>query len=74
MEFVECHLVLEKRPAEFRLIVNIGDFSNRFSLRSSLCAEPLGNRVGAVLELLKERRRNSKEVNTRKCRNLADLE
>lgn len=73
MEFVECHLVLKKGPAEFRLIVHIGDFGNRVGLRSGLCAELLGNRFGAVLELLEERRRDSEEVNTRECPDLADL-
>ncbi len=74
MELVECHLVLKKRPAEFRLIVDKGDFGNRVGLRSGLCVELLGNRFGAVLELLKERRSDSEEVNTRECPDLADLE
>jgi hypothetical protein len=74
VEFVECHLVLKKRPAEFRFIVHIGDFGNRIGMRSNLCVELLRNRIGAVLELLKEPRRDSEEVNTRECLDLADLE
>lgn len=65
MEFVECHRVLKKHPPEFRLIVDIRDFGNRFSLRSGLCVKFLGNWVGAILELLKKRRSNSEVVNTR---------
>jgi len=66
MKLVECHLVLKKRPAEFWLIVDIGDFGNWISLRSGLCVELLGNRLGAVLEILKERRCDSEEINSRK--------
>jgi hypothetical protein len=74
VEFVECHLILKKRPAEFRLVVDIGDFGNRLSLCSSLCAKLPGNRIGAVLEFLKERRSDSEEVYARECQDLADLE
>lgn len=65
VEFVECHLVLKKRPAEVRLIVDIRDFGNRFSLRSGLCVKSLRNWVGAVLELLEKCRSDSEKVTTR---------
>jgi hypothetical protein len=74
MEFVERHLVLKKRPAEFRLIVDIRDFGNRFSLRSGLCVKFLRNWVGAILELLEKCRSDSEVVNSRECLDLADLE
>ena len=74
VEFVECHLILKKRPAEFWLVVDIGDFGNWLCLSSSLSAKLPGNRVGAVLEFLKEGRRDSEEVYARECPNLADLE
>ena len=74
MEFVKCHLVLKKRPAELGLVVHIGNFGNRVGLRSGLCVELLGNRLGAVLELLKERRRDSEEINTRESLDLSDLQ
>jgi hypothetical protein len=74
VEFVECHLVLKKRPAEFRLIVDIRDFGNRFSLRSGLCIEFLRNWGGAIFKLLEKCRSDSEVVNTRECLDLANLE
>ena len=56
MELVEGHLVLEKLPAEFGLIVNIGDLLDWFGLCGGLCIEPLGDGIGALPQLLEERR------------------
>lgn len=56
MELVEGHLVLEKLPAEFGLIVDIGNFLDWLGLCGSLCVEPPGDGIGALPQLLEEGR------------------
>lgn len=56
MELVEGHLVLEKLPAEFRFIVDIGNLLDWLGLCGGLCVEPLGDGIGALPQLLEERR------------------
>ncbi len=63
MELVESHLVLKELPAEFCLIINIGDFLNAIDLGSGLWAKLPRDRIRAVPQLLEERGRDSKEVN-----------
>ena len=55
MELVEGHLVLEKLPTEFGLIVDIRNFLDRLGLCGGLCVELLGDGIGAVFQLLEER-------------------
>jgi len=74
MELVEGHLVLEKLPAEFGLIVDIGNFLDWLGLGGGLCVELLWDGIGAVPQLLEERRRDSEEVHARECLDLANLD
>jgi hypothetical protein len=48
VEFVKCHLVLKKSPAEFGLIINVGNFRDGVCLCSSLSVEPPRDRISAV--------------------------
>jgi hypothetical protein len=74
MKFIECHLLLKKRPAEFGLIVNVGNLRDGVCLCSGLCVQPPGDRISAVSELLEERGRDSEEVNARECLDLTNLQ
>jgi len=70
MELVESHLILKKLPAEFWLIVNIGNFLDWVG---ASCVEPPGNGSSAVPQFLEECRRDGKEVHACECLNLPNL-
>jgi hypothetical protein len=73
MKFIEGHLFLKKRPAEFRLIVDVRNLRDGLCLCCGLCAQPSRDRISAVPELLKERGWDSEEVNASERLDLTNL-
>jgi hypothetical protein len=74
MKLVKRHLVLKKRPAEFGLIVDKGNFSDGVCLCSGMGVQPPGDRISAVPKLLEERGCDSEEVDAGECLDLTDLQ
>jgi hypothetical protein len=72
VKLVESHLVLKKLPAEFGLIVNIGNFLD-WNLRGGSRVEFPGDGISAVPQLLKECGRDSEEVHACECLDLTGL-
>lgn len=62
VQLVECHLVLQQRPPEFRLVVNKGDLGNRFGLSSERSVKLLRYELGRVLKFFEERGRDTEDA------------
>lgn len=74
MELVESHLVLEKGPAELRLVVDVRDLRDLLRLcASSIGVELLRDRRGVVLELLEKRGCDGQEIDTSESLDLSRL-